>query len=462
MTPKKIALRITEDQEQMLCRHLFTGDDLESVSLGLCGQFSLPGGTGYCVHQVVPVPNENCSVRQPNAVRWPVEATVPLLEKAAARGLLLLKVHSHPPDAVDFSEQDDRTDRTLAKAFRHLVSGDVTHLSAIALETGVLRVRAVGRDGEFGEIRRIVRVGDRIEANIISEDLAPEEAQASAVQAFGDGTYQTLRSLRVAVVGCSGTGSWVVEMLSRLGVGNLILVDPDVIERRNLNRIVNSTLKDVEKERPKVDRLRKAVRTMGTGTQVATYQTDLLNAQVVKALATCDLLFGCVDSADGRDLLNRIATFYLVPLIDVGVRIDADGLGGVQRICGAVHFLVPGGSSLLSRGVVTAKQVEADGMRRHQPDQYAARLRESYVKGTLVQQPAVISLNGFIAAHAVNELLARIHGFRRDALAGYRYQLFDLREGTWQCIPEGPPCVALGRFVGRGDTKPLLQNPSLS
>jgi hypothetical protein len=183
---------------------------------------------------------------------------------------------------------------------------------------------------------------------------------------------------------------------------------------------------------------------------------------VVRSLAACDLLFGCVDSADGRDLLNRISTFYLVPLIDVGVRIDAGTGGTAEQICGAVHFLVPGGSSLLSRGVITAKQVETDGMRRHQPDQHAELVREGYVKGVAVNRPAVVSLNGFIAAHAVNELLARIHGFRRDDLSEFRYQLFDLRDGAWHRIDEGAPCHALGRFAGRGDMLPLLNNPFLS
>jgi hypothetical protein len=457
-----IALRLTAAQESQIRAHLFQGDGFESAALALCGQFPMAGGIGYSLHEIVHIPNDQCSAQQHNTVRWPVELAVPLLERAASLGLVLLKVHGHPPGFADFSSQDDETDRALAEAFCHLVDGDVTHLSAISLRSGDLRVRAVGRDGELREVRRIVRVGDRIEPNTFSDSSVPDEAQASALQAFGEGTCQALRNLRVAVVGCSGTGSWVVEMLARLGVGRLVLVDPDVIERRNLNRIVNSTAQDAGRRRPKVELLREAVMSMGQGTRVETFQQDLLNAGVVHSLANCDLLFGCTDSADGRDLLNRISTFYLVPLIDVGVRIDAGSRGRAEQICGAVHFLIPGGSSLLSRGVITAKQVEADGMRRHQPDQYAERVRESYVKGAEVNRPAVVSLNGFIAAHAVNELLARIHGFRRDDLAEFRYQLFDLREGAWHRIPEGPPCQVLGRFVGRGDTRPLLQNPSLS
>ena len=47
--------------------------------------------------------------------------------------------------------------------------------------------------------------------------------------------------MSIAVVGCSGTGSPVIEQLARLGVGRLVLVDPDRVEEKNLNRIVNAT-----------------------------------------------------------------------------------------------------------------------------------------------------------------------------------------------------------------------------
>lgn len=457
-----IALRISETHEAQLRTHLFQGDGLESAALALCGQFSLAGGTGYCVHEIVPIPNERCSLRRQNAVRWPVELAIPLLEKAMRRGLTLLKIHSHPPDFGEFSKQDDESDRVLADSLRHLLDSSCTHLSAVVLESGVMLVRAVGRGGEIESVRQVVRVGDRIQANILATASEPEAALASANQAFGEGTYHILRSLRIGVVGCSGTGSWVVEMLARLGVGTLVLVDPDVIERRNLNRIVNSRADDVTNCRAKVHRLREAVEAIGLGTKLEVFARDLLDREVVQSLATCDVLFGCVDSADGRELLNRIATFYLVPLIDLGVRIDADGLGGVEQVCGAVHYLVPGGSSLLSRGVITSAQVDADAMRRRQPDQHAQRVREGYVKGAAVNRPAVISLNGFVAAHAVNELLARVHGFRRDGLEEFRYQVFDLREGAWLRMKDGPPCPMLSRFVGRGDTNPLLQIPALS
>lgn len=42
----------------------------------------------------------------------------------------------------------------------------------------------------------------------------------------------------------------------------------------------------------------------------------------------------------------------------------------------------------------------------------------------MVGSPAVISINGFAATHAINEMLARLHPFRRDANSEFRYQTF--------------------------------------
>src|SRR6185369_3162533 len=46
----------------------------------------------------------------------------------------------------------------------------------------------------------------------------------------------TLFRSRVAVIGCGGLGGYVVEELARLGVGTIVVIDPDVFEEHNLNR----------------------------------------------------------------------------------------------------------------------------------------------------------------------------------------------------------------------------------
>ena len=54
------------------------------------------------------------------------------------------------------------------------------------------------------------------------------------------------------------------------------------------------------------------------------------------------VVFGCTDGAEARHILSRLATFYSMPCIDVGVRRDTDGHGGISGISGAVHYLQPG------------------------------------------------------------------------------------------------------------------------
>src|SRR5208282_1461375 len=102
------------------------------------------------------------------------------------------------------------------------------------------------------DFRSVMIAGDDIRFCSRRNLGALEEDDLRNRQAFGAGTVSLLRSLRVAVIGNSGTGSVVVEQLGRLGVGEFVLVDPDVIEAKNLNRILNATLEDAGRETPKV------------------------------------------------------------------------------------------------------------------------------------------------------------------------------------------------------------------
>jgi hypothetical protein len=457
--PLRTTLRLTEDQRARLQRLLFPGDGREMVALALCGTRISATHQILCIHEIVEVPADNCPVRTQVSVRWDVGTLVPVAEKALKRGMWVLKVHSHPQHYVRFSKQDDETDVELAKGLESILERPCL-VSAFMLADGSIHTRTVGVTTGFTPVDQVVVVGDAV--TFLHQDDAGirDDMDLRTRQAFGDGTSNLLRSLSVGVVGCSGTGSWVVELLGRLGVGRLVLVDPDAIERKNINRIVNSAATDVGLL--KVEVLARAVLAMGFGTAIETFANDLASAEAVRALAGCDFLFGCMDSADGRDLLNRIAAFYLLPYIDVGVRLDADGQGGINQICCAIHYLIPGGSSLLSRGVITAEQVQAEALHRTNPERHAALQKEGYIKGMAVDRPAVVSVNGFIATHGVNEMLARLHPFRRDSNDEFRYQVFSLSDGAWLRLPDGPPCKLLARSAGRGDAQPLLGNPALS
>ena len=68
---------------------------------------------------------------------------------------------------------------------------------------------------------------------------------------FGDAGIEKLQKANVMIVGCGAVGSFAVEALARAGVGNLIIIDSDVIEESNINRQIFAT--DTTIGLPKVD-----------------------------------------------------------------------------------------------------------------------------------------------------------------------------------------------------------------
>ena len=65
---------------------------------------------------------------------------------------------------------------------------------------------------------------------------------------------------KIAVVGCGGIGGAAIEMLSRMGVGQLILIDEDEFDVSNLNRQVLSSVNDLKQ--PKALVAKKRVETI--------------------------------------------------------------------------------------------------------------------------------------------------------------------------------------------------------
>jgi len=188
----------------------------------------------------------------------------------------------------------------------------------------------------------------------------------------------------------------------------------------------------------------------------------LADPEVVKAVAECDVVFGCMDSVDGRHLLNRLAVFYLLPYFDVGVKLEADGQGGVDQICGTVHYLQPDGSSLLSRGTYTIEQVRAAALKRADPEAYRDQLQSNYIVGVQEERPAVISVNLLFASLAVNEFLARLHPYRDDPNGDFATYRISLTQARVIQDADGAPCQSLARHAGRGDVNPMLDMPALS
>jgi hypothetical protein len=453
-------LRITGKQHKYLFRHLFPGDDKEAVALLLCGRVERANKMILCVHSVIPIPYEECITRDDKSVKWETTTLFPVMEKIIKENLAVVKIHSHPEHCNEFSVTDDRSD----KLFYQSVCGWTTnelHASLIMLPSGKIFGRTIDSTGRFLPLDTVSVAGDEIQfwRTGKSEGSYSEENKRN-LQTFGEGTIANLQHLSAAVVGCSGTGSIVIQQLARLGIGNLVLVDPDQVERKNLNRIVGATAEDARMANLKVNVMRRIVGEIGMGTTVEAYGENIFPSErVIRAVSECDLIFGCVDGVIGRHILNKIATFYSIPYFDIGVKLEADGKGGINGIFGTVHYMQPDGSDLLDRGVYTLSDLGSAFQFMKNPKVYSDRLKDGYIKNTdgiAVERPAVISVNMQIASIAINEFLARIHSYRIEDNKEYAIHRIDL-VNVMEPVEEEPEASASAvRNVGRGDVKPLL------
>lgn len=458
----KYHLRMTGAQHTALRSHLFPGDGKEAVALLLCGRRSGAERHIFTVRKTLNVPHALCD-RRPDRITWPTDFVDPLIQEAYGHGLAIVKVHSHGSDYRQFSSVDDNSDRVLFASVTSLMADNLPHASLIMLPDGELFGRVLGGDGTvMATLDSVMSVGDDLRIWDQGSSRGGASFTLRHAQAFGRGTTEILRRLAVAVIGCSGTGSVVVEQLARLGVGRLVLVDPDTVEEKNLNRILNTGIDDARAERPKVEVLAAAIARLGLGQDVLPLHFNLIEPEVIRHVAECDVVFGCMDGVEGRHTLNRLATFYTLPYFDVGVRLEADGRGGIESISGAVHYLQPGLSSLLSRGVYSMARLEAEEMRRTNPEMYRRQVKEGYLRGAEEDRPAVISVNMFFAALVVNDFLARLHPYRNEANGSFAYIGGSLSEMRFYTESEKEPCQALNRHVGKGDVLPLLERPALS
>ncbi len=457
---KLLTLAMTKRTHELALRHLFPGDGLEAAGVFICNQGSGKHHQRLVAAEFVGLPHE-LSDRRMNRVEWPFETHFPpdAITDIERLGQSVITVHSHPEGGKDFSKVDDKNDRELFQSVNAWFDDHRVNGSAIMLPDGAIAARAVGESGKFHGFRSVNVVGDNIFIWNTTAHRHSTEYERKLSQTFGKGTINRLRAMKVGVVGCSGTGSVVIELLARNCVGQLVIVDNDVLEEKNLNRIVNGSMADARRRKSKVETISEAVERTGLGTQIDAYDALTDSPEVVSALIDCDILFGCVDSAFGRYHLECIASAYLIPYFDVGVHIDADGTGNVSAADAVAHYIHPDGRDLWSRGAYHMDQVVSENWRRMNPEHYAQQRAAGYLASVGEEQPAVMSVNMQAACMAFNDFIARLHAFRLDQDREFATQRFRLVHGCFESeIDDGKPHRLFKRYRGAGDNSLLVRN----
>ena len=387
-------LSMTEKRHEAVFNHLFPGDGLEAAAILLCNQ-----GTGRQHSRLIVAdvlyPPHHLSERKVDFVAWPFgDCLSPeKISDIDRTGQSIVTIHSHPKGCDGFSEIDDHNDRELFPSICNWFDDGRPNGSAIMFSNGRIEARTVDAYGRFSHMPTVSVVGDSIRIWKAHKSHKKTAYQEKLAQTFGKGTLSLLQTMRVGVVGCSGTGSIIIELLVRNCVGELVIVDNDKIEEKNLNRLINSTIDDAHKKQPKVLAIEQAIQKIGMGTEVDFFQELTDSPDVVAALIDCDVIFGCVDSAFGRYHLDCLASAYLIPYFDVGVHLEADGKGGIAAADSVSHYVHPEGESLLARGAYTMEQVTAEDWQRKDPAYYQKQKVAGYLAAVGEEQPAVMSVN---------------------------------------------------------------------
>lgn len=419
-------IKIIEKMHQELKNHLHCGDGLEALAFALCGRHKNRNEDFLLVHELHLIPYEKCK-RTENTVSWKTLDLEKLLDKALLNGFGIVKFHSHFIQDSDFSSLDDVSDNSFFDSVYGWVNDEEPHASVVMYPNGSMKGRVINYNLDFKWVDRISVVGDNITVYPNSKINKINDAFKRNSQAFGQKTITNLNNMKIGVVGCSGTGSPLIEMLYRLGAGKLVLVDSDVMGKENLNRIISSKLSDAQSKKLKVDVIKNHINEVNIGTEVFTYSCILQESQrAIGEIASCDFIFGCMDSVEGRYYANLISTYYLVPLIDIGVKLVADGEGGIDSIIGNIHYTFSGSATLLERGVFNINQLTAESIKRLSKEEYENR--QVYFDNVEVESPAVISVNSMCSSIAVNDMLARIHPFRYQNNSKYSHTVINLTE----------------------------------
>lgn len=262
----------------------------------------------------------------------------------------LALVHSHPgPGWQGMSFDDIKTEETHAPP----VFG-ATQLPLVGLTVGTdgawsarfwLRTGKRTYQRQWCETVRVV--GDRLRVTFDREQRpAPQrwDVLTRTYSAWGECAQADLMRLRVGVVGTGSVGSIIAEALARMGVAHVRLLDFDIVERVNLDRLLHATRADALLQRFKVDVLARRLRKSATAEP---FLVDALRLSVVeeagyRAALDCDVLFSCVDRPWPRFVLNLIAYAHLIPVVDGGLKLTpmAGGLG-LKRATWRAHVVAP-------------------------------------------------------------------------------------------------------------------------
>ena len=455
--------------------HINRNDQDEHGGALICGIADRPEGPVLLAREFVPAVDGVDYVPGTTGYRALTPAFVTRMAKRARRerwAVLMVHGHGKGSHSVGFSSIDFDSHESGYGAVLDIAGG--LPVGALVITDHAVAGDIWLPDGGRAPLATTTVIG----SNITTLYPSPRPETSGVIgddrqaRLFGVVGRDILAATRVAVVGAGGAGSLIVELLARLGVGEIVIIDPDRVEIHNLPRLIGSRPLDALAfldQRPwsflptsmrrwlshgtryKTSIAARAARRANPGVRVEQHRLDVSEPAAALALTTCDWIMLAADTATARLVVNKIAHQYLIPATQVGVKIDVNQDGVVGIVHAVSRTVTPEAGCLDCQGLIDhtalAKEALPDGLRR----------AADY--GTGEPAPAVAALNALAVGPAVSEMMMALTGLseQRDIV---HHRLL-ARRGKWSRIAPArsescTTCSATPASVAaRGDGQPI-------
>jgi molybdopterin/thiamine biosynthesis adenylyltransferase len=402
----RYTITILERDYKTLQDFLFQDCEVERAAFLRCGLSTTNQEVRFLVKGIHLMSDDDLNYATADSMSIKSTTFMPVLKLADSQHEAIIFVHSHTCGAAFFSKQDDATEPDFFRTVFNRIADVGNHGSVVFSDEATFAGRVWFPNGKQSAISSIRIIGNRWRFLYSKQHKQPNLSYFDRqIRAFGPDIQSVLSQLHVGVVGAGGTGSAVIEQLIRLGIGKLTVFDNQLFELSNINRVYNSRV--VDEGESKLSIVQRSLAEAGLNTTLEPVQEKITSEAAAKKLRDCDFIFGCTDDQYGRSILNSLALRYLVPVVDMGIKIHSRD-GQITHINGRVTFLQPGNTCLHCRKRLDTEQIRYESMH---PEELERLRGQGYAPELEDPAPAVIAFTTGIAANAISEFLNRFIGF---------------------------------------------------
>lgn len=128
-----------------------------------------------------------------------------------------------------------------------------------------------------------------------------------------DEENDSLKNFKICVIGCGGIGGYVIEMLGRIGIGNLTCVDGDKFDETNLNRQLYSDEDSINLS--KALKVKERMAKVNSLIKVKSVQKNITEENAEDILKGHDVVIDALDNIKTRLLLEDVCEKLKIPLV---------------------------------------------------------------------------------------------------------------------------------------------------